>query len=292
MTTRNNKGPISAKIYLFLWLVSALGAILSFIRLQKDSLLGLDNFAATVFGVASFFQQAAVYKDLHVLDQDPQSVADEYRNWINEPSERVFRGLIVITLVFGVGKFADAFLPLLAHALLILQPFFDLIQSTARPIVYWTKQIVSWAAFAWNTLGLNEADKRFGFVCTFLFSFLLAWNVGALRGRLRPTQLRKNPLISDPLRYHATEIIINLQIVVFMVLTIISLIYWFLVFLGVRDGIAWYAVLTIGLYFLLVVVLCAVKIKSSREWSVVCLKKILQKGVRLEHGLRSRTRRK
>ncbi|MDP2605451.1 MAG: hypothetical protein Q8S00_23150 [Deltaproteobacteria bacterium] len=283
MSSRDNKSPISAKIYLLLWFVSALGAVLSFITLQKNDLLGLDTFAAIVFGVASFFQQAAVYKDLHGLDQDPQSVADEYRNWLNERRERVVRGLIMFTLLFGVGKIADAFFPVLQHP--IVQRLFDWIRTEAPAFVSWLTDI-------WTFLGLNEASKRFGLVCTFLFFFLLTWNIGALRGRLRPTPLRKNPSISDPLRYYALEIIINLQIVVFMVLTIISLIYWFLVFQGLTDGISGYAVLTIGLYALLVVALYAVKTKWSRERSVVCLKKILQKGVRLEQGLRSRTRRK
>jgi hypothetical protein len=261
---------VSSAVYLVLWYLGMAAAALTYYDLVKKDIIGLDEVAATAFGIASFALQFVVYQDIHVLDHPQPEIVDEYRLWIGAPAEEILRFFIMVFLLFGIGKFSDVFATLLPKSVSLARDFLssfpnfdDALSWIGRqlPTVNLTDDLFKW--FKPKDQVTNVSDGLFVIGGIFLFFALFAWNFFALVVRNKPRYQRA--LRADPHGYHAVQIVINLKLAVFIFLSAVSCLYWILVW-GQSDKRAGLAVLLVILYVMAVVALIITRSRRGRHF--------------------------
>ncbi len=269
---------ISTKIYRVLWFAGLFGAISGYYELQHQNLLGISDYFAMALGFLTLGQQSTVYEDLHRLEdyddhrrvEEGKRIKREYRNWIDIRIERLLRAAIITALLFGVGKVANAFYP-------IVQFLHYLIDYLANFTAAYVLTDTDWLSML--TGATKSADKFMTFLEGFLhpkgevidlnrslfvlgslaaFLLLLTWNAAALYRRTCKPKLFTGAFreqltagSTSPIVY-AEEAVINFRIISFIFLTLIATVYWGVVYFGYAGaGIAPYIV---GLYILMFVI--------------------------------------
>jgi hypothetical protein len=110
---------ISSIIYTGLWGLALFGAALSYLTLQENKLLGFQggfgHFVFAIFGLTTLALQGAVYLDLHKIEDKLSDAKKEYPDYIERTHERFIRFLLMVSLLFGVGKIADVVSPFLKY---------------------------------------------------------------------------------------------------------------------------------------------------------------------------------
>lgn len=111
---RGSHHGISGIVYGSLWIIGVLGSSIAFMEwshLQRQwshRTDAVDQAVVLLLGMTTVLLLTAIYIDLHRMEY----ASDVYPGWQNRRLERVLRALILVSLVFGVGEVAHAFLPL------------------------------------------------------------------------------------------------------------------------------------------------------------------------------------
>lgn len=188
--------------YRALWIIGLANSALAFRTAFSKRTTEVDQYGyAVAFGVLTLIFLVILYADLERIETNPTQLTD-YPDWINRKSERLLRWLIVISLLFGVGEFSKALVPILSRDI-----GFERFRSSA--IQFLTDSVSN--SLLWGGI--------------FAFTFLLFWNVGALKCRQRFAQRTPDATSLQ----QATTIITTCRICCFLLVAILSAAYWLIV---------------------------------------------------------------
>jgi len=232
---------IFARVYLVLWVLGLLGAIGSFLELQRGQLLAPGDFVAAALGVAMLFQHYLVYRDLHIIEERPTDAAEDYPRWINRPFERFIRLCLLVFLLLAVGKVADVLTPLAENIRCV---------GIRKGVLGFLDP---------NLRGGSVADTHFVKGSLGVFFLLFTWNVFALGCRM--LDLRGGyPAKGTRLRWW----LVTVRVAGFVVISFCALVYWAAVFLrsSMRNDIA---ELLVFLYVLLLILTFALRSVRFRD---------------------------
>jgi hypothetical protein len=183
-----------------------IGSAISYWKLQTEQLLGLGNYFAATFGIATLLLQLTIYRDLHKIEDSPDSARKDYLNWINVPGERWLRLGIMISLLFGVGKIADVVFPFLEY---------DIAPSELKD---WFKEILR----PRNKANLSQSIVVLGSLA--VFTLLFIWNLLAW--------LRRRGINPDSIEDEARRVLVSWRIKIFIGLATFCVAYWYAVYVG------------------------------------------------------------
>lgn len=238
---RCEKG-VFTRVYLFLWILGALGAILSYVELvQKDSglLLAGGNFGVmwvVLFGVSSLFYQYLVYLDMDKLEHHDSSVQDEYRNWVNTRLERIIRLCIVVFLLTGVGE--------LGHPIIEIAKAFP--KELGGEFHEQLDVIVRYKWFVWSA--------------TFVYVSLMLWNILAIFFR--------TPLENPTPEVWIENVLVFIRILLFVLSAFFCSLFWGCFALGLSWATAMVGTVFFGLFLVFNIVIGILKFDSTRTWII------------------------
>src|SRR6266850_5964175 len=111
---RGSDHGISGSVYAALWSLGLSGTCVSFIQLysSQENPSVTEKFVVGLLGITMVLLQTIIYWDLHKIEGNGPM---QYPNWINLRFERILRGSIIFSLLFGVGEVAHIFLPLVRY---------------------------------------------------------------------------------------------------------------------------------------------------------------------------------
>ena len=245
-------GRPSSGMYKLLWGVGLGGAIASYVELKVETQLGarLGDLIAFVFATATIAQQWTVYSDIHSIEESPHLAARDYPVWLNTRLEWTMRVGIIFFLLFGVGKIADGFSPLLERV-----PCQFLTESKACE----TLKVTVIEFLRPQDPATNFSRNLFVTGTVFVFVLLALWNIFALGFRYG------NWKSTLPPEEKAHEIVVTARILWFSVLSVVCAVFWISVFLDSRL-VADVAELLIVSYLLAVLIVILLRSNRPSTW--------------------------
>jgi hypothetical protein len=265
--------PISENLYMILWALGLFAVMASYFELWSADALGIQSYFVAGFAFVTLFHQGFIYSDMHQLDRAPPPLVREYRNWVNSRLERVLRIGIFVALLFGVGILGDALFPLVERFLpLIKRLQFSVSQNGAT---VW----VSPMADLKPNGELSRSLFVTGSIC--LFALLFLWNLFAIYFRCRNQDqlavLQRFRSAGSRRRFYINEYLTDARITLFIFLTGISTIYWFMVFRGNKEGVDLVAEVLILFYIIIFSFFLALKLQTVRSRLVTGLDRLAAK---------------
>ena len=235
--------------------VFALGiAIFTYWSLQEGRGLGFDGSAAAWFGVATAFQQAALYIDLHRIEKERSTktghqetkqppISEDYGGaWLHTRLERVIRAAIIIFLLFGVGKLAS-----------LVYPLIDCAGDAGS------------RGFLCEVFVPDGTHKDSVFIVGSLgvFASLLLWNLLAFLTRIPHWKTQWDDRLE-----HSRAKLVCARIVFFFCTAVLGTTYWALVLNGQFEIIGHFSTMMIVIYVVLIVVVYALRWEVLlKKWS-------------------------
>lgn len=260
---RDELRPISDGLYRILWVLGLVAVMVSYFELWRDDALGIQSYFVALFAFVTLFHQGVIYSDMHQLDHAPSTLVCEYRNWVNSRLERIIRVGIFIALLFGVGILGDALAPLIDR--LQFSPSDNPLPGSSAAGAIALKSSIK--EFLQPRGELSKSLFVKGSIVLFILLFL--WNLFAIYFRLRNEDrlsvLSRFRAAGTRRRFYINEILTDLRIVLFLLLTGISTTYWFMVFHGNREGTDLLTELLIVLYIIIFGFFFALKLESIRS---------------------------
>lgn len=157
--------------------------------------------------IGTAVQQWFIYRDIHLIEESPEEVARDYPKWLNMRIEIILRVLIVLFLLFGVGKIAEDFYPIAQR--IQVEPVRQAVMNFLHPPP--------------NSVDFSRNFFVKGSAAVFLLLFI--WNFFALMFRF--TNWPK----TSAARELARELVVTLRILIFCLLSGLYAIFWWLVLL-------------------------------------------------------------
>lgn len=187
---------ISSTLYTILFVIAIWGAIFTFFKFRIDRALEIYDPLSVVLAIAIILHWIMIYVDIRLLENPTPSVQSDYSKWMNIPLERGLRWSIVILMLFGAGKIAEAFMPIA--------------KSIQRPEI---KEIIVNFLDPETRKDLSSSLLVIGSI--WLYSCLVLWNAFAAYFRIK-----NRKLIAD----YRPEV--TFRIILFSVLSAVCLLYW------------------------------------------------------------------
>jgi hypothetical protein len=214
---------VATSVYRWLWTLALINAISAYIDVQRKTVVDISVGIAVIFGLASLAQLWLVYLDLEDIDARSNVLKNDYRGWIYTKRERSLRFWIMVMLLLMVGEVLDILYPLAVKLTYV---------SCQQP----EHRVPGWLCDLTTKKDIVDSWRDWLFVVGLLgtYALLALWNVGAIYGRHNEATpgVAKNP----------GDDIVGGRIWTFMIMSIISAGYWFIVvqkwdFLGVFSDI-------------------------------------------------------
>jgi hypothetical protein len=229
-SSENDKTRVSEWIQGTIWVLSLVSIPLYFHDiLTKEADFG-KYLATIIFGIVSLAQQIAIYLDIHSFENKIDEAKKEYGDWINHWGERFLRYMIFFGLLFGAGKVTEA------------------IYSFLSRVGYYGSQ-----GNFYEFIKPDGKTHNYMFVmgASFVFLFIILWNIGALyyRKKITSTEKPKKNWITTRIKF-------------FTFSAIFALSYWLIILFDGNDAVGIFAILSLVIYS--VTALIATLLSSNR----------------------------
>lgn len=197
-----------------------------------------------IFGAVTLFQQMIVYKDIHALETNRNEENNVYGEWVNKFTERSFRYLLFLSLLFGAGKITGAIYPWIRSK--------GNSGHLNNGVYDYGNTLYNWI----SPIGINHG-KVFVFGALSVFFILILWNIGAIYHQRKSIESTENN--------KSKKNWISVRIICFIASASFAFIYWVLCY-WVTESVGWFSILSVGAYCFFAIIAALLNFKKILNW--------------------------